>query len=338
MYITSNRKVIATVTNLLELDSFIIKSKNGGKPSHFLTCSKIDYQSILSNETLSEIQLMKKINNFFSKEKKNRSVRSKGFWMIRGFSEIEATKKVHAIQSKCAPSSKNYSGYNGLSDDDKTKQILKYQSEAGKKGGAVMANDSTKRNTHIDYYLAKGLSKSESHKALKDRQSTFSMKKLLKQYEESEAIKKMNQRNQKWFLSLKSNNDMVEFNKSKNKWRNDKTKVRLAAKKRINTLVEKGQILDRSFLTNLEYYYRLVWSYTRLQPLSLIKNIEKRSNEWHLDHIYSIKAGFVNNVPAHIIGNIHNLRIIPAKENCSKREGCHQTIDDILEKIKSETY
>lgn len=337
MYITSNRKVIATVNNLSELDSYVLNSKCHTKPSNFISCKRIDYRSILTNNTISEIQLMKLINKQFSKDSKNRSVRSKGFWIIRGFSDFEAIQKVNDIQSKCAPSSKNYNGYEGMSDTKKSEHIKRHQSLAGKKGGDVIANNKEKRNTTIEFYISKGFSKSEAEAALSKRQSTFSKKHLTKKYGLSKANNIMDERNKKWMKSLKENNDIDEIIKSRTLWLTDKTKVKIASKKRLDTMVSNGKNLDPSLLNDYDYYWRLVWSYTRFQPLSNITGIEKRSADWHLDHIYSIKAGFMNNIPAYIIGNIHNLRIISAKANCSKKEGCHQTIDDILEKMKSDS-
>lgn len=334
MQITSNRKVIATVNNLSELDSHILNTKCHTKPSNFISCKCIDYGSILSNETISEIQLMKLINKQFSKDSKNRSVRRKGFWIIRGFSDSEATQKVRDIQSKCAPSSKNYSGYVDLTDAERDNLIKNHQMMAGKEGGKVIANDATKRNTSIEYYLAKGLTLKDAEDALMDRQATFSLNKLSQTMTTSEAKRRIKDRNRLWFKSLEANNDMDNINRLKTAWLKDKKKLRQAIKKRKETMIASGQIIDPYNLSDMEYYYGVVWSYTRQQQLSKIKNIELRSSEWHLDHIYSIREGFLNNIPAYIIGNVHNLRIISATENCKKKAECHQTIGDILEKMK----
>ena len=39
---------------------------------------------------------------------------------------------------------------------------------------------------------------------------------------------------------------------------------------------------------------------------------------FHVDHIYPTQKGFLNGVPAELIGHIYNLQIIPAFDNRSK--------------------
>ncbi len=74
-------------------------------------------------------------------------------------------------------------------------------------------------------------------------------------------------------------------------------------------------------ITELEkkLYYALVWETTEEQPLYILENFDKRGwKNYHLDHIYSISAGFYNNIPPELIGNIKNLRFIHYKENLDK--------------------
>ena len=67
--------------------------------------------------------------------------------------------------------------------------------------------------------------------------------------------------------------------------------------------------------------YRLeVSRLTFENDLSKLENWSKR-NLYHLyeiDHIYPIRQAFKNSIPAELIGDINNLRIIPRKENRSK--------------------
>lgn len=57
----------------------------------------------------------------------------------------------------------------------------------------------------------------------------------------------------------------------------------------------------------------------------------KRSKNFHLDHIYSINEGFKNNIPPEIIGHWTNLRLIPKIENSSKGANCHKTKEQLYE-------
>jgi len=74
--------------------------------------------------------------------------------------------------------------------------------------------------------------------------------------------------------------------------------------------------------TKNSWYY----SYSRINPNGL-----ERGKEYHLDHIYSRKEGFDNNVPPEIIGHWTNLRLLPAKENNGKNSKCGKTIEKLYE-------
>ncbi len=56
-----------------------------------------------------------------------------------------------------------------------------------------------------------------------------------------------------------------------------------------------------------------------------------RSPDWHLDHIFSIREGFSNSIPAEIIGHWTNLRIIAREQNSSKGSDCHKTKEQLYE-------
>jgi hypothetical protein len=78
-------------------------------------------------------------------------------------------------------------------------------------------------------------------------------------------------------------------------------------------------------------YYKLVWYYTNID-LSLVDNIELRGikNGFSLDHIYSIKQGFLDKIDPSIIGSKHNLRIITISENSSKGIKCDISKEELL--------
>ena len=78
-------------------------------------------------------------------------------------------------------------------------------------------------------------------------------------------------------------------------------------------------------------YKRKVLNITKRQPIHLLPNNELRGRKgYHLDHIYSIKLGFINKIDPAIIGNVNNLRFIPYKQNLKKSskdvDGMHQYI------------
>ena len=63
----------------------------------------------------------------------------------------------------------------------------------------------------------------------------------------------------------------------------------------------------------------------------MIKN--KLINDNHLDHVFSIKEGFLNDIDPQIIAHVTNLKIIKSFDNCSKGSKCDKTIDQLFEDI-----
>lgn len=76
-----------------------------------------------------------------------------------------------------------------------------------------------------------------------------------------------------------------------------------------------------NFTKNSWYYF-----YSKINPSNLI-----RGKKIHLDHIYSRKMGFDNDIPAKIIGHWTNLRLIPARKNNGKSFRCDKTIEQLYE-------
>lgn len=76
--------------------------------------------------------------------------------------------------------------------------------------------------------------------------------------------------------------------------------------------------------SKLQSYRAKVMSITGKQNLFLLENFDKPrglcgvEGAYQLDHIVSIKYGFDHDIPAEVIGNLGNLRIIPWKENRTK--------------------
>jgi hypothetical protein len=95
---------------------------------------------------------------------------------------------------------------------------------------------------------------------------------------------------------------------------------------------EKGEWLPLDRKSEFELYCRAVDKFTIAAVNSFyILNIEKRKKlEYTLDHIYSKKQGFIDNIPPFIIGNQINLEVIPHSENSSKRDKCSMTKEQLF--------
>jgi hypothetical protein len=80
----------------------------------------------------------------------------------------------------------------------------------------------------------------------------------------------------------------------------------------------------KKLLSNKEIYYKEVIRVTNSQPLHLLEKYEKRGHfrtskePYHLDHIIPISYGFANGISPEVIGELKNLRFIPAIENIKK--------------------
>lgn len=107
------------------------------------------------------------------------------------------------------------------------------------------------------------------------------------------------------------------------------------AKERVKKQIAIGAIIDPLLLSDFNIYRKAVWRYTNKNNLENLKNYDKRGRSdlkedaHHLDHKYSIKEGFKNNIPTYIIGNIYNLEMIHYMENCSKQEKCSILLENL---------
>jgi len=83
-----------------------------------------------------------------------------------------------------------------LTEEELTGKVLEFAKEATK---------DIIHTTSIEYYLNKGLSQEEAERALKTRQSTFTLEKCIEKWGPEEGIKKFNERQEKWLNSIWKN-------------------------------------------------------------------------------------------------------------------------------------
>lgn len=75
-------------------------------------------------------------------------------------------------------------------------------------------------------------------------------------------------------------------------------------------------------------------SYNTYKDLINPSGLHRSKGTNHLDHIYSVYDGFINNVPATVLSHPMNLRIIDSYENIVKRAQSDHTLEILLQKIK----
>ena len=88
-----------------------------------------------------------------------------------------------------------------------------------------------------------------------------------------------------------------------------------------NTKIQKGLIISDELQKPFILYKKKVWKYTNesivyYDAYWLLENRSLLGN--HIDHIYSIYEGFVNNIDPKIIGSIINLQTLSSTQNRAK--------------------
>lgn len=103
--------------------------------------------------------------------------------------------------------------------------------------------------------------------------------------------------------------------------------------------LENRKINPEAKLTNpfsvTRAYYKKVMFWTHFhwrENIDLINpnDFERSYWQYHLDHIYSIRDGFLNNVPPEIVGHWTNLRLIPREENQRKNYKSELTLEELI--------
>jgi hypothetical protein len=85
-------------------------------------------------------------------------------------------------------------------------------------------------------------------------------------------------------------------------------------------------------------YGRRCHQYAETQYSRHIDDIDperKRSRDWHVDHIFSVTDGFLNDVPINVVSDISNLRLITDKENYKKHKKSEKTLVQLYEDFSS---
>lgn len=93
-----------------------------------------------------------------------------------------------------------------------------------------------------------------------------------------------------------------------------------------------GDWMPISNMTDFEKYRMRVNRITKNQNFNLLKNFEKRGHQrdkgtYAIDHIISVKYGFLNNVPPEVIGDLSNLQMLPHSINASKNSDSYCVLE-----------
>lgn len=96
-----------------------------------------------------------------------------------------------------SPYSMNFRGYDGLTDEEKQTKINALKATAVNK-----KTDNNNNPLTIEYYIKRGMSKTEAEIALKERQTTFTFEKCIERYGEEEGKRVYAERQERWQNTL----------------------------------------------------------------------------------------------------------------------------------------
>lgn len=230
------------------------------------------------------------------------------YWKRRGFSEEESiAKSSHIQQSRARPLQPEYWQKQGYSPDESNTIVSDEQSRRSKKGYAARDKEyrQAKSPRSIQYWLLRGCSQSEAQEQLN---------RIAARHSNSLTGRPC------WIPEDRRNTSLAFYEAMGL----SKIEAKIALRKRQTTHISTPEY-QRAFTK----YYAECWWHTR-QNLHLVPNIELRSSEYHLDHIFSIFDGFTQNVDSSIIGSHINLRIILAKENLRKQRNSGISLKELL--------
>lgn len=130
------------------------------------------------------------------------------------------------------------------------------------------------------------------------------------------------------------------------KTRKEKLKEKYGSEKYNNpdktreTRIKNGTQINDEMIEDFLQYKKVVTNrtitiYRNNKHLINPNNLKRSKREYHIDHLFSIKQGFLNNLPVEVITHPCNLHMIHYKENLIKQDDCWITINDLLERIIS---
>jgi len=91
-----------------------------------------------------------------------------------------------------SPFSKSFKGYEGMSDNEKEKNIRKH----------LQCDRTDKSTNQIEYWIKKGYSEEEAKEKVSERQRTFTLEKCIEKYGLEDGYKRWKERQEKWKKSL----------------------------------------------------------------------------------------------------------------------------------------
>lgn len=274
----------------------------------------------------------KDLDDYRERNKNNLKPKNKiDYWLWKGYSQEEAEikraewTKQHFEKINKIPKKNPY--------NSEIENLMK-KTGCSKEHAIVLANKRriTCSPRRKEYWIKKGYTESEAANKVTEWQSTVSPRTISywinKGLSEKDAIKKVSEYQDN--ISIDAICNRLKCT------REEALEVQIG-------YIEKTR-LTCDFIEDEYYglyllYKRKVDKLTKQTYKLYKKEIDPynlRSRDYHLDHKYSIKDGFINEIPAEIISSKYNLQIISASENSSKQSKSKITIEELYKKYKNE--
>jgi hemerythrin superfamily protein len=303
-----------------------------------------------SSETYFQLKYGNKWEQYYQIRQSTRpNTYSIDHYTSRGLSHEEATAQISKLKKKIAPSIEKYiQKYGEIDGPAMFKNSCRYHKNyigywISKCGGnqcqAEELFENYKRTSNakcIDFYLKRGYSKEHAMSLISEHQLTYAG--VHRQYYENKGyttgeidaiMKQIDDKKDSAsleFIKIKyPDENLVEFYEEYNRTKSSRYR-------------EFGVLAkDDPAETERQSFYLAVRYFTRMNIRLLDKcpGIPGRGvGNYHIDHIFSIDAGYRQGVDPKVIGSIVNLQWMLSEKNSSKRQRCDMTHEELLRKYK----
>lgn len=305
------------------------------------------------DEAKEALEIHRKKLPFRKRENINTTVE---YWIKKGYTEDQAKKIISNKQKERGEAAlKKYGNvetrtYNKefiehrkqLEIDNLSIEFCCSKEEAEKLFKSRRINVSPRR---VEYWVSKGHTKEESIKLVSEWQKIMSPRTLEywvnKGYNKEEAEIKRSE-----YQDFSSINAIIKLYNCSEKEAIEYQITKSAKVRSTNELNNNWIPLNKK--SECELYYRDVWNlteknykryYTIINPNNLKRShFKNETNPWHLDHKFSVKQGFLENVDYKIIASPANLEIISGKENSIKKDKCSISLEELKKEAEKYEY
>lgn len=210
--------------------------------------------------------------------------------------------------------------------------LKKYQEYCKKQG----------ENSHFNwkFHASKGMSEEEAKALTSKLARNGTLENTIEKWGDEEGKRRYNERGKRqgYKISLKG---YLERYGEEEGWK----KYRRVLNKKGRWLLDEEGLENKRLEDYIEeksdykIYRRVVTRYTDRSKKYLTKPVKSNPSYkylWALDHKVSVWYGFNNNIPACIIGSVHNLEYISMRDNSSKGKKNSMDVEELLEKFFAE--